>query len=137
MKEYSEDMKHIDTGSVLSLGEGLVRCATVTSPQNRNSIQTMYRVHLLMAVTILSIVIVPLSVHASSGPHQSIKSLHAFLKCSLCQSVEVKGQVTDCQANHDAVAVAARDFYVPRLRDLTSRWADQYVIKTITLTRCH
>lgn len=50
------------------------------------------------------------------------KSLHSLLKCALCQSQELHGQIADCKTQYHTVNIAARNFYVPRLKELTERY---------------
>lgn len=49
-------------------------------------------------------------------------SLYNYLKCNLCESIEMTGKVADCTCDFDVVRVAVTNFYLPYLTNLTTRY---------------
>jgi hypothetical protein len=51
----------------------------------------------------------------------SQQSLYQKLQCSICQLEELRGSISDCKCHYESVNYAVENFFIPHLRNITSR----------------
>lgn len=56
----------------------------------------------------------PVIIHANS--------LFNFIRCQLCETVQLEGQVSDCDCDFGSVDSAVKNFFSPILAEITTRF---------------
>jgi hypothetical protein len=49
-----------------------------------------------------------------------------FLECQLCESVKPEGTIKDCSCEYNTVDTAVNDYFIPVLKNLTSKTYFRY-----------